>query len=74
MRIVAKLGERYPGKDFFAVDPFLNEEYQSQNLIFKKDLYELNDAILIILVKHNMIEETIKNIQNYSNLKLLDLS
>ncbi len=74
LRIVAKLGARYLGKEFFAVDPYLNEEYESENLIFKKDLYELNDSILIILVRHSKIEEIIKNKKNYSNLKLLDLS
>ena len=74
LRIVANLGARYLGKEFIAVDPFLNEEYESKNLIFKKDLYELNDSILIILVRHGKIEEIIKNKENYSNLKLLDLS
>ena len=60
MRIVANLGARYLGKEFIAVDPFLNEEYESKNLIFKKDLYEVNDSILIILVRHGKIEEIIK--------------
>ena len=74
LRIVEKLCSRYPKKEFFAVDPFLNKEYKDQNLIYKKNFSELNDSILIILVKHNMIEDVIRNQQKYINLKLYDLS
>lgn len=74
LRIVDKLSSNYSKKEFIAIDPFLNKEYQNKNVIYRRDFTELNNSILIILVKHNRVEKIISNKQDYINLKLLDLS
>ena len=74
MRIIDKLINKVKDRCIHAIDPFLEKEYEKSNIKFKKSIDNLNNSILIILVRHKSIEEIIEKKDEFKNLKLLDLS
>jgi len=74
LRIIDKLINNIKDRCIHAIDPFLEKEYEKSNIKFKKSIDNLNNSILIILVRHKSIEEIIEKKDEFKNLKLLDLS
>lgn len=75
MRIAMTLSKCNIKKDIFAIDPYLKEEFNKNNISFLKETYYLDNSLMFILVDHKKVSKSLENITtNHKNFEVIYLT